>query len=115
MDSGRKEVTALELVQGQLAAYNTHDLETFCTYFSKDVSVIDGRTQEILFTGMEAFRKRYQTTFSNPKLHCHLLNRIEQDNIIIDHEEVSGITEEVVYAIAAYQIENGLIKQVTFY
>ena len=108
-------MTALELVQGQLTAYNAHDLKTFCTYFSEDVVVFDGRTQEVLFTGMEAFRGRYQTTFSNPKLHCHLLNRIEQDNIIIDHEEVSGISEEAVYAIAAYQIENGLIKQVTFY
>ena len=115
MDSERKEMTALELVQGQLVAYNAHDLENFCTYFSETVAVIDGRTQEVLFTGMEAFRERYQTTFSNPKLHCHLLNRIEQDDIIIDHEEVSGISEEVVYAIAAYQIENGLIKQVTFY
>ena len=108
-------MTALELVQGQLAAYNAHDLETFCTYFSEDVVVFDGRTQDILFTGMEAFRERYQNTFSNATLHCHLLNRIEQDNIIIDHEEVSGIAEGLVYAIAAYQIENGLIKQVTFY
>ena len=108
-------MTALELVQGQLDAYNAHDIDTFCTYFADNVTVRDGRTQECLFAGMEAFRERYQNTFSNPELHCHLLNRIEQDDIIIDHEEVTGIEEGLVYAIAAYQIENGLIQQVTFY
>ena len=106
---------ALELVQGQLDAYNNRDLLTFCTYFAEDVVVVDGRNQECLFKGMTAFRERYQQTFSNRDLHCHLLNRIEQGDIIIDHEEVSGIMEEVVYAIAVYKIENGRIQQVTFY
>ena len=106
---------AIELVQGQLDAYNNRNLETFCTYFSEDVTVFDGRSQECLFKGMSAFRKRYEHTFSNPNLHCHLLNRIEQDDIVIDHEEVSGIAENLVYAIAIYRIDNGLIQEVTFY
>ena len=108
-------MTPIELVQGQLDAYNKHDLETFCTYFSEDVAVIDGRNQEQLFRGMTAFRERYEQTFSNPNLHCHLLNRIEQDDIVIDHEEVSGMAEELVYAIAVYRIENDKIQEVTFY
>ena len=108
-------MTALELVQGQLTAYNAHDLDTFCTYFAEDISVVDGRSQETLFVGMTAFRERYQHTFSHPALHCQLLNRIQQDNIIIDHEEVSGMADELIYAIAIYKIENGLIQQVTFY
>ena len=64
---------------------------------------------------MIAFRERYEQTFSNPNLHCHLLNRIEQDDIVIDHEEVSGMGEDLVYAIAVYRIDNGLIQEVTFY
>lgn len=108
-------MTALELVQGQLDAYNAHDLSTFCTYFAEDVSVVDGRSQAILFVGMKAFRERYHDTFLHPELHCKLLNRIQQDNIIIDHEEVSGMENGLVYAIAVYQIENGRIQQVTFY
>lgn len=108
-------MTALELVQGQLDAYNAHDLDTFCSYFAEDVSVVDGCTLEVLFTGMKLFREQYKDTFSNPELHCKLLNRIQQNENIIDHEEVSGIKEELVYAIAVYQIENGRIHQVTFY
>ena len=106
---------AIELVQGQLDAYNQRDLETFCTYFSEDIVVFDGRTQECLFRGMVAFRARYENTFANPNLHCHLLNRIEQDDIVIDHEEVSGMADDLVYAIAIYRIENELIQEVTFY
>lgn len=104
----------IELVEGQLKAYNAHDLETFCTYFSDDVEVYDGRTQEQLFKGMEAFKTRYQKTLSNPDLHCHLLKRIEQDDIIIDHEEVSG-WGDLKYAIAIYQIADGRIQKVTFF
>ena len=107
-------MTPIELVQGQLEAYNAHDLDAFCTYFADDVSVFDGRTQELLFTGMEAFKARYEKTLSNPELHCHLLNRIEQDDIIIDHEEVSG-WGDLKYAIAVYQIEQERIQKVTFY
>jgi len=107
-------MTPIELVQGQLEAYNAHDLEMFCTYFAEDVAVYDGRTQELLFIGMEAFKSRYEKTLSNPKLHCHLLKRIEQDDIIIDHEEVSG-WGELKYAIAVYQIEHERIQKVTFY
>lgn len=108
-------MTPIELVQGQLDAYNAHDIDTFCTFFAEHVEVYDGLTQEVLFTGMEAFRARYTKTFSNPNLHCHLLNRIEQDQIIIDHEEVTGLSEEVVYAIAVYQISEQIIQKVTFY
>ena len=108
-------MTPIELVQGQLKAYNNRDLETFCTYFAEDVAVFDGRSQECIITGMAAFRERYQSTFSNPNLHCLLLNRIEQGDIIIDHEEVSGIAEELVYAIAVYRIENDVIQEVRFY
>ena len=108
-------MTAIELVKGQLKAYNEHDLPAFISYFSNTVEVFDGRTQECLFRGMDAFRERYEHTLSNPDLHCTLLNRIEQDNIIIDHEEVSGMGEDLVFAIAIYQIENNKIQKVTFY
>ena len=108
-------MTAMKLVKGQLDAYNNRDLDEFCHYFADDVRVFDGRNQECLFSGMTAFRERYQVTFSNPNLHCRLLNRISQDDIVIDHEEVTGIADDVVHAIAVYKIENGRIQQVTFY
>jgi len=108
-------MTPLELVQGQLAAYNKHDLETFCQFFSDNVTVRDGCTNEVLFEGMPAFKERYAHTFSNPNLHCHLLNRIEQGAIVIDHERVEGLQNGAVFAIAVYEVQDSKIQVVRFY
>ena len=78
------DLTPIDLVKGQLLAYNAHEVDLFCTYFAEGVVVYDGHTHEILFKGMGAFKERYTHTLSNPNLHCELLNRIEQGNVIID-------------------------------
>ena len=103
------------IAQGQLDAYNDHDLEKFCQFFAEDVKVFDAHTQDLLFEGMQAFRSRYQKTLSNPNLHCTLVNRMVQENIVIDQELVNGMGEDVVHAIAIYHIKDGQIYQVHFY
>ena len=45
--------TAEELAQGQLEAYNNHDIETFCTYFAQDIKVYDAHDQALLFEGKD--------------------------------------------------------------
>ena len=104
-----------ELVQGQLEAYNNHDIKTFCTFFSEDILVFDAVTKEVLFKGMETFRERYTKSFSNPNLHCTLVNRMVQENIVIDQESVVGLDEDVIRAIAIYHIKDGIIKEIHFY
>ena len=59
-------------------------------------------------------RKNYQFVTQVPKLHCNLLNRIVQGNMVIDQEEVFGFGEKPVYATAIYIIEEGKIKKVYF-
>ena len=107
--------TAEDLVQGQLDAYNNHDIETFCTYFAQDIKVYDAHDQTLLFEGMELFHERYSKTLSNPKLHCQLINRMVHDNIVIDQESVTGFEDELVQAIAIYHTKDGLIQEVHFY
>ena len=108
-------MTPLELVEGQLQAYNQRDLEFFCRFFADEIVVLDGRTREVLFEGMNAFKERYANTFQNEGLHCRLVHRIIQDDVIIDHEDVSGMGPEQISAVAVYRCENGLIQEVTFY
>ena len=103
------------LAQGQLEAYNNHDIDTFCTFFAADVLVYDALTKVVLFEGMDAFRKRYTKSFSNPKLHCTLVNRMVHDNIVIDQESVVGLGEGTVKAIAVYHVKDGMIQEVHFY
>jgi len=104
-----------ELVQGQLEAYNARDLERFCSYFSADVRVYDAQTRELLFEGMTAFRERYTQTFANEQLHCHLVNRIVHNHVVIDQELVTGMQEEPVHAVAIYHTQDGWISEVLFY
>ena len=110
-----KKMTAEELAQGQLEAYNNQDIEAFCRYFSEDIRVYDAHSRELLFSGMDDFRSRYEKSFSNPALHCTLVNRMVQENIVIDQESVVGLRDGIVEAIAIYHTEDGLITEVYFY
>ena len=108
-------MTPLELVQGQLEAYNNRDIETFCTYFAQDVMVFEGRDRSLIMEGMSNFRERYTNTFSNEELYCQITHRIDMGDIIIDQELVMGFATEPVNAVAVYRIENNIIQEVTFY
>ena len=107
--------TAEELAQGQLEAYNNQDIDSFCQYFAEDVRVYDAHNRELLFSGMVDFRKRYLKSFRNPELHCTLVNRMVQENIVIDQESVVGLREGIVEAIAIYHTKDGFITDVYFY
>lgn len=108
-------MTPLQLVEGQLQAYNQRDLEQFCRFFADEIVVFDGRNREILFQGMDVFKERYANTFQNEHLHCRLVHRIVQDDVIVDHEDVTGMGPEQISAVAVYRCEHGLIQEVTFY
>ena len=114
-NSAVPQLSPEELVQGQLEAYNNHDIETFCTFFSEEILVFDALTKQLLFEGMQDFRERYIQSFANPNLHCTLVNRMVQENIVIDQESVVGLGEDIVQAIAIYHIKDGIITEVHFY
>lgn len=101
------------LVQQQLNAYNAHNLDAFLTPYADDVELYDFPAT-LLMKGKEAMRKDYQFITQVPKLHCRLLGRIVQGNMVIDHEEVYGFGNKPVYAAAIYVIEKGKIKKVYF-
>ena len=107
--------TPEELAQGQLDAYNAHDIDAFCTFFAEDVRIYDAHTHTLLMEGMRQFRARYIKTFANEKLHCTLVNRMVQENIVIDQESVVGLGDEIVKAIAIYHTRDDLIREVHFY
>ena len=108
-------LTPVAIAQGQLDAYNAHDIDSFCTYFSDDVIVIDGHDDTIILSGKKDFRDRYTQTFSNEALHCTLVSRMALGNIVIDKESVVGLGEDIVEAIAVYHIQDVKIKKVVFY
>jgi imidazolonepropionase-like amidohydrolase len=105
--------TPTALAQRQLNAYNCRNIEAFLEQYSDDVEIYT-YPDKLMNKGKEEMRKIYSEMFEKtPALHCELLGRFVQGNIVIDKERVkfgSGMIE----AVAIYHIENNKIKKVYF-
>ncbi len=85
-------LSPVDLVQQQLNAYNAHDLEAFLEPYAEDVEIYEF-PGKLLSKGKEQMRKDYLFITKVPQLYCRLKNRVVQGNMIIDHEEVSGVLQ----------------------
>jgi hypothetical protein len=105
--------TPTDLAQRQLNAYNFRNIDAFLEPYAEDVEVYN-YPDKLLFKGKETMRKSYSQMFENtPNLHCELIGRITQGNIVIDKERVK-FGNKIIEAIAIYHIENNKIKKVYF-
>jgi len=107
------EDSPADLAQRQLNAYNLRNIDAFLEPYSDDVEVYKYPDQ-LLFEGKETMREQYGKMFdSTPNLHCELVGRITQGNIVIDQERVQ-FGDKIMEAIAIYHVENNKIKKVYF-
>lgn len=107
--------SAEQLAQAQLEGYNTRNIEAFLAPYAEDVAVYTF-PQNLQYQGKAAMRETYAQMFNDlPDLHCTLVSRMVQGNVVIDQESVvfrSG--EPPLKAIAIYKIRNGKIAEVYF-
>ncbi len=102
-----------DLAQRQLNAYNLRNIEAFLEPYAEDVEVYMF-PNSLQYKGKETMRKQYAGMFEQvTNLHCELLGRIVQGNIVIDKERVQFGPQKV-EAVAIYHIEGGKIKKVFF-
>ncbi|WP_339837890.1 nuclear transport factor 2 family protein [uncultured Maribacter sp.] len=101
------------IVQKQLDAYNSRDINGFLDTYSKNVKLFD--YPGILNTdGIDAMRINYTNFFkSTADLNCEIVNRIVIGNIVIDEEFITA-NGTTFNAVAIYEVENGKIAKVTF-
>lgn len=105
----------VELIDQQLEYYNQHDLEGFCSTYHTDVEIYNLTDNSLILKGMEALKSRYKERFQASDLHAVITNRIVIGNKVIDHEEVTGILkDQIVKAVAIYEVDGSLIKKVSF-
>lgn len=104
-----------KIVQNQLDFYNAHDLEGFISTYADDITIYSMIDNTVILKGKEELKEKYYERFKVLKVHAELVNRIVIGNKIIDHEYVTGLKrDEIVKAVAVYEIEDSLIKRVWF-
>ncbi|GAB4157342.1 MAG: hypothetical protein Tsb0033_09110 [Winogradskyella sp.] len=101
------------IVNDQLEAYNKRDIEAFTKTYTKDVKLYEF-PENLTTNGREELRKRYDIIFKSvPDLNAEIMNRIVLGNKVIDKEKAT-INGKTYYAIAIYEVKDGLISKVTF-
>ena len=105
--------TPTALAQRQLNAYNVRNIEAFLEPYADDVEIYSF-SDKLIAKGKDEMRLQYSGMFKNtPNLHCELVSRMVQGNVVIDKERVQ-FSNEIVEAIVIYHIENNKIKKVYF-
>lgn len=105
-----------EIVDLQLKAYNEGDYETFVKYYDLNICSYDLNSSEEIpdLCGVHFFN-HYRKKFSeNPNLHCEVIQRIVQDNLIVDKEIISNIQLQTQEELVIYQVDNHLITKMWF-
>jgi len=108
-------LSAAELAEKQLKAYNTRNIEAFLACYSAEVEVYEFPIT-LTYVGIEKMRERYTKLFNEVKnLNCEILNRTVLGNYAIDQEKVSGFEDGIIKTVCAiYYTENNQITKVWF-
>lgn len=105
------EVSPEGIVQKQLDAYNTRDINAFMNTMSPHVSLYNFPNDTIA-NGFKTVKEGYNDFFkSNPNLHSTLKNRIVYTNKVIDHEYITA-KDKSYELIAIYTVTSGKISEI---
>ena len=108
-------MTAVDVVQRQLDAYNAQDMDAFLAAYAPDC-VISDFNGAVTQNGRDAIRMRYAAMFAEfPQNRARMVKRMALGEVVIDHEDVSrGPNGPRFEAIAIYTVKHGLIARVDF-
>jgi hypothetical protein len=109
-------MTAIEVVQRQLEAYNARDLAAFVAEYSDTVAIFRMPSVAAVITGkaqLAAFYAHHR--FNHPKLRAQVVNRMLLGRKVIDHERIWGLADTPIETVAVYQVVADLIATVWFF
>ena len=106
-------MTAEQVIQTQLDAYNARDLELLLTIYADDAQMFE-HPSKLLATGTAELRERFAARFKEPNLHAKLRQRIVMGHTVIDFEEVARTFPEgrgKIELVMIYEVHNGRIAK----
>ncbi|WP_406209784.1 nuclear transport factor 2 family protein [Kitasatospora sp. NBC_01560] len=101
-----------DVVEQQLAAYNSHDIDAFVATYAEDVTV--HRADGSHLQGRRALRDRYAGQFAEGRCRAEIVGRLTEGDRVVDHEVAHGLAEEPIRVLVAYRVREGLIDRVDF-
>lgn len=105
--------TPEQVVQRQIVAYNSRNIDAFMATYSDDIQVFR-QPDEMLYDGQEAMRARYAKMFEDtPDLYCEIVNRMTIGEFVIDKEQVIK-NGKIIHAVAVYHVKGNKIDKVWF-
>jgi hypothetical protein len=114
--AGRATTGAAGPVEGQLAAYNAHELERFLRFYAEDVRLHDvGPDSTAVTRGKQAMREGYAFLAWVPAgFRADIVSRLVAGRYVVDHERVVAPGEPAQEALVIYEVADTLITRVWF-
>lgn len=109
-------MTAEQVVQHNLEAYNNRNIDAFMSDYSEEIELYNYGVAVPLAKGKIEVRKIYSTLFeASPNLFSKIKKRIIFDNKVIDYESITGRMgkTETVEMVLIYEINNEKIVKIT--
>jgi hypothetical protein len=108
-----------QVVQEQVDARNSRDLERFLSFYHPDI-VIEDRAGKVRIRGHDGLRGFYGPLFAqSPDLQVDVPNRIHVGSWVVDEEETTGMNLEgfpkSLHAAVIYQVIDGKIAWVRIF
>lgn len=116
MTEQRPLTEAEQLVQQQLDAYNSKNIEAWLGCYAPDAVQLDFHGA-VLANGHDQMRERIRQRFNEPDLHAQLLNRMVMGDWVTDHELIQRNFPQgrgQVEMLCLYQVKQGLIVKALF-
>jgi hypothetical protein len=116
MDIDTASTDAAKLVQRQLDAYNSRDIEAFMAMWSPTAQYFEHPTT-LLASGAAEIRGRHIVRFKDPILYGRLIKRMIVGNKVVDQEVVTRTFPEGpgrIDVIAIYEVNDDKIENAWF-
>ena len=109
-------MTASEVVQRQLDAYNARDIDAWLGTYHPDAEqfALHG---PLLARGHAAIAARVRVRFAEPDLHATLLSRVVLGQMVVDHERVTRNFPEgpgSIEMLCVYEVAGDAIVKASF-